>query len=223
MQNKIIYIIQGDNYSLCENLSFFLWEGSGATVCSTSHFDTTPEKASYECWHSFCISVEQNVEIIVVDDPVTTLGDVKRYVELGKLNGYSIKLLNVSYFDEESSTDTGLSSTDIRLQKTLVSPVYISGPITGVFDGNKAEFNKAAETLMNLGFDVVNPRLIPIPEGTTFDSEDFWNVMMKESLKSMMECNSIVLLEGWGSSVGAVVERDLAITLDWPIVDLENI
>ena len=207
---------------MCEKLSFFLWEGAGATVCSASHFDTTPEKASYdnpfinyECWNSFCTSIEQNVEMIVVDDPTVALGDAKRYVELGKLNGYNVKTVNMSFSDEESPTD-------IKLKETLVSPVYISGPITGVFDGNKSEFNKAAETLMNLGFDVVNPRLIPIPEGTTPNSEDFWNVMMKESLKSMMECNSIVLLEGWGNSVGAVVERDLALTLDWPIVDLES-
>tara|TARA_R110000737_G_C14620887_1_gene493088 strand:- start:4529 stop:5221 length:693 start_codon:yes stop_codon:yes gene_type:complete len=92
----------------------------------------------------------------------------------------------------------------------LTSPVYISGPITGIEDGNKAEFDKMAEYLRSFGFSVINPRRNPIPDGVSMGDENFWNVMMKESLKIMMRCNSMVQLKGWMGSTGSIIEVRLA-------------
>mgnify|MGYP003649518337 CR=1 FL=1 len=101
----------------------------------------------------------------------------------------------------------------------LVSPVYISGPITGVEDGNKENFDRIALYLESQGLCTVNPRRNPIPNGVTFNSPNFWKVMMQESLRIMMDCNSIVLLNGWVDSKGACLEEDIAYILDWPIAE----
>jgi tRNA A37 threonylcarbamoyladenosine biosynthesis protein TsaE len=213
------------------------------------HFDAANlPRAHHLCKRDFKIALEENINCIVVDNTNVKVWEFQPYIDAARIAGYTVKVLVVENHHngrsihgvpadkmEQMAKDfvhcikPGLgfdlsppALLNVDLQN-LVSPVYISGPITGIDDGNKAEFDKMAKHLESFGFEAVNPRRNPIPEGTTLGAEDFWNVMMQESLKIMMECNSIVLLEGWGNSVGAVVERDLALTLDWPIVDLENI
>jgi hypothetical protein len=107
--------------------------------------------------------------------------------------------------------------------KILISPVYISGPITGIENANKEDFMKMEEMLVTMGYKVRNPRKHPIPKN--LPKEDIWHVMMKISLKDMICCNSMVMLNGWEFSRGAGIEFDLAKALKMPTTnqDLQTI
>ena len=107
--------------------------------------------------------------------------------------------------------------------KILISPVYISGPITGIKNANKEAFTEMEEILVTMGYKVSNPRRHQIPKGLA--EKDIWNVMMKISLKDMVNCNSIVMLDGWEFSRGAGIEFDIAKALKMPITnqDLQTI
>lgn len=97
----------------------------------------------------------------------------------------------------------------------IQSPVYISGPMTGIPDYNRPAFNAAAAKLRGLGFEVVNPA--EQPERPT------WEEYMRHDIKLMMDCRSIVLLPGWESSKGARVEYQIAESLRFYIVRIEEL
>lgn len=106
----------------------------------------------------------------------------------------------------------------------LKSPVYISGPITGIPGGNKEGFKDAEAYLTELGYECVNPRHLEIPFCLKVrpNQELLWAWMMKRSLFEMMECNSVVLLEGWEGSKGATIEHQLAVILGMPVAKLKR-
>jgi len=103
------------------------------------------------------------------------------------------------------------------LSKLLISPVYISGPITGIKNANKEAFTEMEQMLVTMGYKVCNPRRHQIPKGLT--EENVWPVMMRMSLKDMMYCNSMVMLDGWEFSKGAGIEFELAKSLRMPITN----
>ena len=116
----------------------------------------------------------------------------------------------------------------------LKSPVYISGPITGMPEGNKQAFKDAEEYLTELGYLCINPRHLEIPFCLKWEGrnpckdinkkggERLWDLMMKRSLAEMMECNSVALLEGWEQSKGAVIEYQLCGILNLPVTQLKQ-
>jgi len=82
--------------------------------------------------------------------------------------------------------------------------VYISGKMTGVPDLNFPLFNAEAARLRALGYDVVNPvELCPDPAAT-------WHDCLKADIKALLDCDSIVMLEGWEDSQGAHLELHIA-------------
>jgi len=82
--------------------------------------------------------------------------------------------------------------------------VYISGKMTGVPDLNFPLFNAEAARLRALGYDVVNPvELCPDPAAT-------WHDCLKADIKALLDCDSIVMLEGWENSQGAHLELHIA-------------
>ncbi len=84
----------------------------------------------------------------------------------------------------------------------IQSPVYISGPMSGLPDFNRAAFHQAAHKLRALGYEVINPA--EQPERTT------WEEYMRHDIKLLMDCRSVVLLPGWAGSRGARIEVKLA-------------
>lgn len=82
--------------------------------------------------------------------------------------------------------------------------IYISGPITGKPDLNFPLFNAEAARLRALGYEVVSPvELCPDPAAT-------WHDCMKADIKALLDCDSIVMLEGWEDSQGAHLELHIA-------------
>lgn len=84
----------------------------------------------------------------------------------------------------------------------IQSPIYLSGPMTGIPDYNRPVFNAAATKLRALGFEVVNPA--EQPERPT------WEEYMRHDITLLMGCRSVVLLPGWAGSRGARIEVRLA-------------
>jgi hypothetical protein len=95
--------------------------------------------------------------------------------------------------------------------------VFISGPITGYEDNNRAKFYEAERTLRGLGFDVFNP--------VWMDFTDSWahEEIMSVDLAALATCDAIYQLEGWEHSKGALKEFYFAIDHNKDFVTYESL
>jgi len=101
--------------------------------------------------------------------------------------------------------------TRIRIhQQETTLKYYLAGPMTGIEKFNFPAFEKAAKVLREKGLDIVSPHEIDHGETEeTRGSLDYW-VYIKADLQAMLECDAIVLLDGWRSSRGCQFEVKLA-------------
>ena len=110
--------------------------------------------------------------------------------------------------------------------------VYVSGPMTGISDHNRAAFDAAAKRLREQGHFVINPHsLTPLfgtadeiaesfkalyfiekqgpgfrPHITIVNAACLARAVMDADLAAVRSCNAIYLLKGWQSSRGAKKE-----------------
>lgn len=97
---------------------------------------------------------------------------------------------------------------------------YVSGPITGIENGNKESFKNAELQLKNEGFEVINPHELHTKE----QEETFtWSDFMRSDIKALCDCNFIAVLPGWEKSKGANVEVYIGQKLGMPIVEFETL
>ena len=82
--------------------------------------------------------------------------------------------------------------------------LYLAGPMTGYFRQNRPAFQAEAARLRALGFDVVSPDELN-PEGACDD----WLACMRVDIKHAVDCDGVVLLDGWEQSRGAPIEEAL--------------
>lgn len=92
--------------------------------------------------------------------------------------------------------------------------IYLSGPMTGIPEFNYPAFNQAAAQLREKGYEVENPAENPAPESGA------WVDWMRLAIKQMADCDTIVLLDGWQKSKGALIELKLAGDLGLSILTL---
>ena len=90
--------------------------------------------------------------------------------------------------------------------------IYLSGPMSGYADLNFPEFRRVAAILRDAGFSVIDPSETEQPNISS------WSECMKNALRDMMLCDSILMLDGWKNSKGAVIEMNLAMDLDYNIL-----
>ena len=90
--------------------------------------------------------------------------------------------------------------------------IYISGKITGTTDYME-RFAKAEQDLTSRGFEVINPAKenARLPEGTP------WKIYMAESLRMLLHCDAIYMMDGWKESRGARLENVVAHVCDLQI------
>jgi len=91
----------------------------------------------------------------------------------------------------------------------MTERVYISGPMTGLPDDNYPAFFRAAGRLRELGYRPENPAELQRP----FGPDTHWTYYMREAIRRLMLCDSILMLDGWGQSRGASMEHDIALKL----------
>ena len=85
--------------------------------------------------------------------------------------------------------------------------------MTGLPDFNYPAFNQEAERLRALGYHVENPADNPEPPCKS------WRGYMRMAIAQLVTCDVVALLPGWHSSRGAIVERQLAHSLDIGVID----
>lgn len=99
-------------------------------------------------------------------------------------------------------------------QRRTRTGVYVSGPMSGIEQLNRPAFNAEARRLRAAGYHVVNPAEVVLAGAAS------WHDFMRTDLIQMLEqCSVICLLPGWMDSRGARLEHQLAIGLDFTVVD----
>lgn len=97
----------------------------------------------------------------------------------------------------------------------MTKTVYIAGPITNMDNGD--HFVEAEKKLHELGYKTVNPWGLIHVYGGRSDNYQFW---MRESIMLLMRCDAVVFLDGWETSRGCRIERDLVEAIGMEIVEL---
>lgn len=93
--------------------------------------------------------------------------------------------------------------------------VYVAGPMTGYPELNYPAFAEASARLRALGFEVVSPaELNPI--------ETPYLAAMKNDIRALVDCDHILMLDGWEKSKGATLENHIAQVLDIPPIVLDK-
>lgn len=106
----------------------------------------------------------------------------------------------------------------VRLRgQDLVQPgtVYLAGPMRGLPMSNFPKFLTAGAWLKSKGLEVQNPAEKDIDAGFDFTSQkeqtEFdLRAAFRWDFQQVLECDAVVLLEGWEKSTGASAERLVA-------------
>lgn len=111
---------------------------------------------------------------------------------------------------------------------------YISGPLAGLPELSREEkvarFKRAAEVLKEMGHETLDPNDLTADcdaqhwgDGCGDTNGHSWACWLRFDLIGMLqECDQIALLPGWKTSKGASLELDIAMKLDWPVIDLSD-
>jgi hypothetical protein len=92
--------------------------------------------------------------------------------------------------------------------------MYLSGPMTGFPNYNHELFDRVAAEFRQVGFSVCSPAEF-FDGDITKERKEY----MRESIKYLLEADTVVLLPGWGDSKGARLEAAIATELDLSIVE----
>lgn len=97
--------------------------------------------------------------------------------------------------------------------------IYISGRISGIdIDTAKQKFQKAEQFIQQtLGATPINPFHNALPDSAPRKQH------LIEDIKLLLQCQAILMLDGWQQSKGAQLEREIAQELEIPILTLTNI
>lgn len=93
--------------------------------------------------------------------------------------------------------------------------IYLSGPMTGLPEWNYPAFNEAAAYLRAKGYEVFNPA--EIFGGETHLPRE---VYMKEDIRALLNCDTVMMLQGWQDSEGAKLEFQIAKQIGLPVLEL---
>ena len=90
--------------------------------------------------------------------------------------------------------------------------IYISGPMTGLFELNFPAFYQCEKRIHENGHAVVNPARLNVLSGGD------WAQCMRKDIAELLTCDAIAMLQGWEKSKGALLERHIAESLGMVIL-----
>lgn len=97
--------------------------------------------------------------------------------------------------------------------------VYLAGPMRGYPDLNRQAFQKAADRLRKIGYDVFCP---PEEDDAAFGVGAEWSPeqlakAMRRNIAALLESDVVALLPGWERSRGAVLEAEIGFQIGIPV------
>lgn len=101
--------------------------------------------------------------------------------------------------------------------------IYISGPMTGYEKFNFDEFNKMEnDILINFdGVSVVNPVAISKKVEAVKENPTYVDYL-REDFRELIDCDAVILLDGWRDSGGCQKEVSIAKSLNIPCFENWN-
>lgn len=96
--------------------------------------------------------------------------------------------------------------------------IYVAGPMSGLPRYNLPAFQDATRTLSERGFSVLSPVVVVGEWGL----EQTWRWYRREAIHQLATADCVALLPGWQWSRGACLERETAIGLALPALDLQE-
>lgn len=111
---------------------------------------------------------------------------------------------------------------------TEAKTIYLSGPMTGIEDFNRAAFDAAAEQLRNVGFEVIvpgeNESYDPIELATGTVSRQKREFYLSRDITYIIEiADAVVVLPGWKESEGAKLEVVVAQAIGVPVFEFDGL
>lgn len=95
---------------------------------------------------------------------------------------------------------------------------YVAGPMSGILEHNYPAFIHACHVLRSRGLIVFSPHeTFPNPSGAIP-----WQECLRHDVKTLAQCDGIILLPGWSSSRGARLELHLATQLSMPVAFFDD-
>lgn len=88
--------------------------------------------------------------------------------------------------------------------------IYIAGPMTGYPEYNWPMFKRVTEYFRGQGMKVVCPT-----ENGSIPDVTHYQECIKNSLRTLIEANTIAMLPGWLGSKGAMIEAKLAVAMGY--------
>ncbi len=102
--------------------------------------------------------------------------------------------------------------------------VYVSGPISGHDrEERRRAFAVGARLIESFGMVAVNPLDEQPSNGHHPESVEYWREAMKLDIKRLVDCECILMLEGWERSRGARLEKEIANALGMIVVFEEDL
>lgn len=92
--------------------------------------------------------------------------------------------------------------------------IYVIGPVTGLAGENRPAFEDAAIDLERAGYSALIPHWFVSPGAE-------WQQAMRRSVETLVKCDGVAALEGFGRSRGARAEADLASAIGIPVKSVE--
>lgn len=89
--------------------------------------------------------------------------------------------------------------------------LYLAGPMSGYPEKNYPAFHAEAARLRALGYTVVSPAEIALPDGLP------WADYMRHDIPLMLTCHGVATLPRYDLSKGAMLEVHIALELDMPV------
>lgn len=90
---------------------------------------------------------------------------------------------------------------------------YLAGPMSGIPECNYPAFDKTCKILRELGYNISSPH-----ENFPVKDDSRWLECLRHDLRTVTECQGIILMEGWTKSRGARLELHIALSLEMPVM-----
>lgn len=100
--------------------------------------------------------------------------------------------------------------------------VYIAGPMSGIEELNFPAFRRAAELVAEAGWTPVSPLDLELNQDAVDGGGTDRHIYLREDFRLLLDCDAILLMRGWSTSVGANAELAVARMIGLDVYDIHS-